>query len=692
MKAGHVLPLFQMKLANSIPLSGPAAIATVALGLLAISATLGAFAGLPPAAAFFLSVVPVALFPGAVLYSALRPEGEDGATFAEGLTVAFVCGLALLLLLGFAGIVFRLRLNTLAVALTVIFAALVALLILRQILAGRDPVYPGGFSGNRAAVIILVALAVLLAAATLWSPRDMDDWFYLAYISDYVEGQPINSTDALMGPEWSSPPRVWFGAWWVAEALFSHMSGVHPVDCHQVYLPLLIFPFAVLGVFALARQIFGSVKVAYLACFLQVLFYLSSACPSDSAGWALFARTAQDKSLAFLIPTVVASALGLKFLRRSYTRPEGPGRRLYALYFISAVAAGLVHPMGLVWCAVVLLPFALVELLRDRRRRPATALALLLVPLVLCGLMLQPGAGATSLLEDIAPGPHEGRGLATVIAPHVPGGQTRPVAGDRILGLGAGIYIAHPLLVTRYPMAVAGLVLTFFMLPWWRESRTARLLMVLTGSVLVLAYVPGIAGFAAGIMTRKMLYRLTWLLPWGFTIAFFLSRLGRRMIWGWVIAIVVMLALCRGNPQNYFSLMAAMREGARPSPEFVEAALALNSEPAPRGIVLAPTNTGMMIPAYVSAAYPAFVSPAYSTIYRSERARTPRDMRKILGEGFAGEDFAGILDDLGCRYIFVRVTSSMATGLRTREAEYRPVFSNSEYGIWKVSRRDASGD
>jgi len=681
-----------MKLAESVPISSPALITAVVLGLLTVSAMLGAFAHLPPAAAFFLSVVPVVLFPGTVIYSALRPRGEDGDTFAESLTVAFVCGLGLLLLLGFAGIVFRLRLNTLAISLTVIFAALLLLLISRQVFAGKEPVYADGFGGNRAAVIILVALAILLAAATLWSPRDMDDWFYLAYISDYVEGQPINGTDALMGPEWSSPPRVWFGAWWVTEALFSHISGVHPVDCHQIYLPLFIFPFAVLGVFMLARQVFGSVKVAYLACFLQVLFYLSSACPSDSAGWALFSRTAQDKSLAFLVPTVVASSLGLRFLRRSHIRPEGPGLGLYALYFITAVAAGLVHPMGLVWCAVVLIPFALVELLRDRRRRPATALALLLVPLLLCGLMLQPGAEATSLLEDIAPGPHEGKGLATVLAPHVPGGQVRPVAGDRILSLGENTYIAHPLLVTRYPLAMAGLVLTFAMLVWWRRSRTARFLIVLTAGVLVLAYVPGIASFTAGIITRKMLYRLTWLLPWGFTIAFFLSRLGRGLRWGWVVALVIVLALCRGNPQNYFSLMATTREGARPSPEFVEAALALNAEPAPRGVVLAATSTGIMIPAYASEAYPAFVSPAYSTIFRSERIRTPRDMRKLLAEGFASEEFAGILEGLGCRYVFVRVSTTAGMGLKAREAEYRPVFSNSEYGIWEVPQRAASGD
>ncbi len=42
------------------------------------------------------------------------------------------------------------------------------------------------------------------------------------------------------------------------------------------------------------------------------------------------------------------------------------------------------------------------------------------------------------------------------------------------------------------------------------------------------------------------------------------------------------------------------------------------------------------------------------------------------------------MDDLRCRYIFVRMSTSMAQGLRAREAEYGPVFANSEYGIWRI--------
>jgi hypothetical protein len=696
MRPEHVLTVLAMKTLRTVPavrvpISDRGLIAAVTLGVLAVAALLGAFSQLPPALSFFLSALPVILFPGTVIAAVLRPAEENGTALPEYLAVAFVCGLASLALAGFIGIVFKLGLHALTFSLTVLFAALLVLLVLQRMLAGSRESRAGGVGGGLA-VTVLVAAAVLLAAATLWSPRDMDDWFYLAYIADYVEGQPVNSTDALMGPDWAAPPRAWFGAWWVAEALLTSASGAHPVDCHQVYIPILILPFAVFAVFTLARRVFRSRKAAYLICFLQVLFYLSSAYPSDTAGWALFARAAQDKSLAFLIPATVAASLGLTLIRRSHTYPGPPDWRLYGLYFISAVTAGLVHPMGIVWCGVALLPFAAVEVLRDRRRRTLAGPALLVIPLALCALMLRPGAEATSLLKDITPGPHEGRGISTILAPYVPGDMARPTAGDRILTIDDGTYIAHPLLVTRYPMAWAGLVLTPLLLIWWRRSRTARFLVVLTTGVLILAYVPGIAGLTSGLITRKMLYRLTWLLPWGFTVGFFLTRTGLRLRWAWVIALVAMMLLSRGNPRNFFMLMVQTREGGRPAPEFVEAAAALASEPAPRGVVLAASNIGMMLPAYVSEAYPAFVSPAYSTVYRSERIRTPADLRDLLAFGIMEESFMDILDDIRCRYIMERMSASLAIALRAREPEFRPVFINSEYGLWGVPRSHVPRD
>jgi hypothetical protein len=679
-----------MKLMKTAPISGATLTVAVSLGLVAIAALLGAFSHLPPAASFFISALAIVLFPGLVISSAFRPRYEDEVTLQERMVLAFVSGLAPITILSFLGIVLRISLNSVVLLHVVLYSALLITLIVRQVWGRGELKASNGLGGNRIAIIVLIVAAVLLGAATLWSPRDMDDWFYLAYIADFVEGEPIHLTDALMGPGWPSPPRVWFGSWWVAEALFSGVSGAHPVDCHQIYLPVLIVPFAIFGVFMFARRVFRSEKVAYLACSLQVLFYLSNAYPTDTAGWALFARTSQDKSFAFLVPVVVATSLGLTIIRRSLTHPEPLDRRLYVLYFLSVITAGLVHPMGLVWSAVALVPFGAAELIRDRRKRPAVALLLILIPLLICGLMLRPGAEATSLLEGI--GPYKENVTPTIIAPYLPGDVARGLAGDRILRINQDVFIGHPLLVTRYPMAIAGLVLTFVMLAWWRRSRAARFLTVLTASVLFLVYVPGVAGLISSLINHKMLYRLTWLLPWGFTIAFFITHIGLRLRWCWVLAIAMALALCKGNPANYFSLMAATREARRPTPEFVEAAHALSAEPAPRGVVLAAANTGMMIPAYVSEAYPAFVNRAYSTVFRSQRFASPKDLREFLAQSSVGTDLAEVIEDFNCQYILIRTTTSLAVRLKTAEEDYRPVFANEQYGIWKVPRQDASGN
>ena len=664
---------------------------TAILGAVAVAALLGAFAHLPPVVSFFICAPSVILFPGIVICALLLPNKTEDYTFPEQLGISFVCGLAPLTVLCFVGIVFKLTIGSLASAYAVFCTALLVLTIAYRAARGRGTAGLCGRSANKVTTIVLLAAAVALALATLWSPRDMDDWFYLAYISDYVEGQHINAADALMGPDFPSPPRVWLGAWWVAEALLSSISGAHPVACHQVYVPLMIFPFAILGVFAFARRVFDSKGAACLACFLQVLFYLSSAYPSDTAGWALFARTAQDKSFAFLVPVAFAASFGLAIIRRSGESKPAPPWRLYALYSLTIITAGLVHPMGLVWSAIILIPLACVEFVLKRRQMAAVLLILLILPFLVCGLMLRPGAGAVSLLEEMEPAGAGGDGEASpLFSPYFPGGPARIHAGDRILHLDEDTYIAHPLLITRYPLAMLGLVLTLACLRWWRGSRAARFLVVLTASVLLLAYVPGIAGLTAGLISRKMLYRLTWLLPCGFAIAFFLTSLGLRLRSGYVIALGLLLLLCRGNPANYFSLMAQTHRSNRPDPDLVQAAHALASEPAPRGVVLSTANTGLMMAAYVSEAYPAFVSPAYSSVYRSARVRTPEEIRKVIALGTIDRDFRDLLREIKCRYVLIRMTRSLARSLESRPAEFRRVYANKVYGLWEVPPPEAA--
>jgi hypothetical protein len=342
--------------------------------------------------------------------------------------------------------------------------------------------------------------------------------------------------------------------------------------------------------------------------------------------------------------------------------------------------------MGVVWCAVAVLPFAAIQVVFDRRRDRATLalFGLLLIPLLVTALVLTPGREAVSLLEQPVLAVREGKGSEALFEPFLPGGRETFRSGDRVLAVGKSLWMAHPALITRYPLALLGLILTIPMVLWIKRSLTARFLMVLTLAVLFLAFTPGVAQITSAAITKKMLYRLSWLFPWGFTIAFFLTRKRPGIRWGWVIAFVLALALCKGNPANYTGILRRSSEVGRARPEFVDAVVMLSREPAPRGIVLASANTGLMIPAFVEQAYPAFVSPAYSTVRRSDAIRTNQDMRRLLQVSSLDDETREIFREFDAQYVLVESNRPLNMALMRQNSGFEEIYRNSAFTLWKA--------
>jgi hypothetical protein len=216
-----------------------------------------------------------------------------------------------------------------------------------------------------------------------------------------------------------------------------------------------------------------------------------------------------------------------------------------------------------------------------------------------------------------------------------------------------------------------------------RSSFAARFLVVLTGSVAVVAFVPGVAGVTAGFINERMLYRLAWLFPWGLTIALFLLQLRLKLRWSWLIAIVLTLALARGMPQNYFRVLVGGKLQGRVSPELEEVFEALRTQRAPRGVVLASPGPSLMLPASVGDAYPAYVNPAYTTGGDGERIRSVKQLTRLLSNGWLDEVIPA-LENLNCRYILIERSRPLANALRRPDPRFREVFKNQVYVLYEV--------
>ncbi|MFH1314060.1 MAG: DUF6077 domain-containing protein [Candidatus Eisenbacteria bacterium] len=640
-----------------------------AFGVTAILALLGLLKILPYPVSFYIGSTAILLFPGMVLWSLIMRK-RSSLSFPEWLAVTCVLGTGVLALVAFVGLVLNVRLAQIITSVCIAYGGLTVLVIIKRIPVGAATSAPVAGRKLSAAEIAILVIAVAASLVTLVTPRDSDDWYYLAHIADYTTGNPLRAEDAIFGMENPVSPRSWYGGWWVVEALLSQTTGVHPVAAHQVFLPVLVVFFSVLAMYSFAKGIFGSEGAALIACTLQVLFYLSAIFPSNCAGGMFFIRSTQDKGTALLLMVPVVVALALRVI---------DGKRGYPAYFIALVASTLVHPLGPVWCGLAIVPFAFVELLRHRRRDSVRRLALIIFPFLVCGMILLSGMGAVT--ESL--GREEFRERATLDdcslrSIYMPGDPFEPsaYACTRVLQLSDKLWVTNPGHVLRFPMAIAGLVLTCLLVPVFRTNRPARFLFCLTVVVLAGAFTPVGSEVFSKLITAKMVFRLAWILPWGFTIAFFIWRLNRRSLVKWTIVAVMALTLARGNPVNYLKVAYGTRDRGRPTPDIVDAFGALGAQHSPQGLILAPVLVGRMLPAYVPDAYPA--------AYRGSGSMSLETSRRLLVRSRLDDDtIAGIVGN-GIRYILLGHNQPLAAAIGKSVPGFVLLFRNQSYSLWEV--------
>jgi hypothetical protein len=525
----------------------------------------------------------------------------------------------------------------------------------------------------------LLAIAIGAALLTLVTPRDFDDWFYLAYIRDYVAGKPLGAEDALFDMGIPAPPRIWFGAaWWVLEAIVSKASSLDPVACRQVYMPILTLPFAVLALFTLCKSVFRSISVGLLAVSLQVLFYLSSAFPQKSVGWFFFCRIAQDKAVSFFVIAPFVAALGLRMMQQRTDQGDGYPKNLYGLYWLAAVTSFLVHGMGPVWCGLLILPALLAEWLRNRDRIPVRKMAMLIMPILACWLVLAFARGLMGGFFQV-PGPDPAPVSDAVSGLYLPGnnfGFLMETRSPVVWIFREGLTILNPLYVIRYPLAIAGVVLTFLLIPQLKSAFAARFIFSVTLTALFLTYTPIGAAAASSLMTSKLLFRLSWLFPWGLTVAFFLRRIRLRPLFLWLMVAAIGLGLARGNPKNYADPLSAIRSRNRPSAEAVDALQFLASEPSPQGAVFAPDAVSRMIAGYLPDATPV--------TFRDEGPLSRDETEEMATSWRKRWLFFKAVRGLSIRYVLLETGSPLGRNLARKGSAFTLRHSNDVYSLWRV--------
>lgn len=660
--------------------SGATYSAGIALGLLALLSLLGPAGYLPEVPAFFVAALSIPLFAGMMVWILSGADSRLMPTPAERLAVWFAVGAGTLSITGFVTIVLEARLAHVMLVLAVLYACGLVFLLRRRLRYCEEARPVTVRARVSLPILVLLCIAVAAGLLTMLTPRDDDDWYYTAHIADYADQVPIASEDAIFGRDEPADGRSWFGGWWVVEALLARASGVDAVACHQVLLPLLLVPFAVLAVFTLARQLFQSVGWALAGCCLQVLYLVSSAFPHQSAGWMLLCRAGQDKTVASLLMVPVAAALGLILFRLASEKNESGNRGPHISFFIVFVASTVVHPQGIVWSGLALLPLAILELLRLRTRRSAIVLGLIVLAMGVSGAYLVSGKETldetVDVLQQLNVESRAAPSLGSVYLPGEPLFEAEEVPAG-FVAPGADMADAvNPLRVTRYPLAILGLVLTFVLLARVHRSLPARFLVCVTFSVLLLIFIPPGAALSARLMTFRTLYRLTWVLPWGLVIGLALSVFGLRARWAWIVVALITVLLARGNPANYITSLAEESWRSRPPVEVAEALKVLRKEPSPQGWVLTSAETGRFIAGFVPGASPAF--------YRGEGALRVTELQDLLGRHQPNRGDIDLVRRNRFRYALLDCGLPLAGALRRGWTNSEAIVENRLFTLWRI--------
>ncbi len=457
---------------------------------------------LPAAVRFPLAVIAVLLLPGYLLDEWLHISGARVSLFSPPLWFALSCGLLAPAGWLIAGRHLSLRPLHFIVS-GLLLALLVALLLNRG--APRAGVWEFRRRDWQIGLFVLVLLALFVGLIVFWAPTGTADyWIYRAYLREYADSPAINIWDPFLGESAPVTPRMRYEVWLVNLAFVGQTGGVEPAFHAPELLDPLCAILALLATFGLSQELLGSARRALAAVGLQIMAYLYS--PAiHQPGHYLLIRTSEDKTIAFFIILPVVWALILMAIRRR-SRPAWIGAFIAVLGMVAT--HGMAYALLMLSCGL----FFLMALLLRLPRSQTTRLFWVSVSLVpLCIFV------ALTIVATTRLGPTPG-GI---------GWQEYMAAKEevnRIVYLGqSGLYLVNPALVF-FPLTIAGLLATPFLLLTRRRDAAVALLLGNQVGPLFLLFVPGAPNLIGKFLDFRVIFRMYWIALPALTIAFVLAH------------------------------------------------------------------------------------------------------------------------------------------------------------------------
>jgi hypothetical protein len=338
-----------------------------------------------------------------------------------------------------------------------------------------------------------------------------DDWDNLAYINE-IGTRDQNLRDPFTGTDSPLHTRAAYNLSTWTYAGISGASGLSPVDVYHWLMPPVLVVASLAAVYFMMRQS-DVPNLAIPGLFCWLFYFLSGSTGGRSPGSFFFDRIAQDKAIAWLVFLPILAGLLFRIRRTfegdRYDTGEGflgwlSSNREFAFFGVALAVATLVHPLAVVFGAM-LMAALLLEYLWRGGRHPWSSFAL---PAV-CALA--PSGVLAGLFAVFIPAGGGGERIFKTDGPAIGllGFPYEPTGARDIVDVGI-TFVVDPTFIS--PLNFPALLWIAWSL--WSGRRTALLTVSASiyCAVAVASFLPGVPLLLSQLITTIGVWRLTWLM------------------------------------------------------------------------------------------------------------------------------------------------------------------------------------
>jgi hypothetical protein len=188
----------------------------------------------------------------------------------------------------------------------------------------------------------------------------IDDWTYLAYLTNWQESISLNFNEVIFGANVPDAARFWFALYPMGQALLSDLSNVSGILLFGNYLPFFLVSIAILSMYFFAQKLGLSKRAAGFSVLVHiVLMCWLVGSDQNRLGLWFFKTITEDKtSAAFILAPVLFSFL-INYI-------EKPVFRNFLLLVLAGLSISLAHPVILFFCEFIVFGLATIAYLRKK--------------------------------------------------------------------------------------------------------------------------------------------------------------------------------------------------------------------------------------------------------------------------------------------------------------------------------------